>query len=277
MFSLFKRKQNLLPKDISKALLTSNFVEFKLGEHINIPNNVVCLIRYKDKTYKELSSGDYSLNKEFLLDLYTKQLKQNKKLKSLKADLYFINLNQFNFEFEFVDKIPLNKITEKFLINVKLNIQVEDSSLFFKNLVYENTAPTAETTKNLIIEYTENKLRKFFLKQYLNSTNLTLEQIKQINSILFKSFKNIGLSFSELSVDLFKKSNKIVKQDNLTTIETTPKEPEANNTEENSIKNKNDEKLNILNFQFKNENVCPKCNNKLISGSIFCHKCGYRK
>ena len=110
MFGWFKSKLNLIPNDASKGMLTSNFSTFKLGEKLVIPENLVCLLKYKDKTYKELTPETYSLNKEFLLDLYSKQIKGKKKLKELKADLYFINLSSFNFEFEYTDKIPINKV-----------------------------------------------------------------------------------------------------------------------------------------------------------------------
>ena len=271
MFSIFKRKQNLTPKDVSSGLLTSNFVSINIGENLEISENTICFIRYKDKTYKELTTGKYSLNKEFLLDLYTKQLKGKDKIKTLKADLYFVNLNSFNFEFEYIDKIPLNKIKEKFLINVKFNVQVADAKAFLKSLIYENTAPTAETSKNLIIQYTENILRNFYLRKSLESTNV---DTNKINHIVSKEFKKIGLNATIEGMELFKKTNNKTKKQSKTPNK--PVEKEEIKTEHT----KETEKVNNLE-QIENlpkaENVCPNCNSKLISGSIFCHKCGYRK
>lgn len=281
MFNWFKGKQNLVANDVKNAMLTSNFVSFKLGEKLVIPEDIVCFVRYKDKTYKELHGGDYALNKEFLLDLYTKQLKSKDKVKKLKADLYFVNLKPFNLEFEYVDKLPLNKVKEKFLINVKFSIQVQDSKIFSKTLIYENTAPTAETTKNLIISYAENFVRTYFLKQKLTSPYITTEQQKAINSLLINKFKKLGVCLNESKVDIFKKTNKISH------TETKQFTPIYENIEKNNDENfENIEEKPIINIDQQqekgynlnnNSNTCPKCNNKLIKGSIFCHKCGYRR
>ena len=269
MFGLFKRKQSLIPKDMLNGILTSTFATFRIGEKIIIPENVVCFVRYKDKTYKEVLAGEYALNKEFLIDLYTKQLKGKDKLKNLKADLYFINLNYFNFEFEFVDKLPLNKIKEKFLINIKMNVQVEDCELFLKNLIYENTAPTAESTKNIIIEFAETNLRKFFLKQNLTSSTLAQEQLNNINKVISKSFKKLGLIANVLDVGLFKKTNNISKKQVY-----SPKEDLVQENRDSELIKLEEETNNNIN---STSNNCPICNNKLIKGSIYCHKCGYKK
>lgn len=281
MFNWFKGKQNLITNDVKNGMLTSNFVSFKVGEKLIIPENVVCYVRYKDNTYKELSTGEYALNKEFLLDLYTKQLKGKNKLKNLKADLYFVNLNTFSFEFEYVDKLLLNKFKEKFLFNIKLSIQVNDSKLFSKTLIYENTAPTAETTKNLLTSYAEQYIRFYFLKQKLTSTIINFEQQKSINNILTTKFKQIGVSVNKIEISIFKKANKSNIQENEKQSAMVNNNDIVENKlipsqEENTTKliDQTDKKDYTTNT---NLNLCPNCKSKLIKGSIFCHKCGYKK
>lgn len=281
MFNLFKRKQNLVPKDVKSGMLTSNFVSFKVGEKLEIPENIICLIRFKDKTYKQLEQGEYSLNKEFIIDLYTKQLKNKSNIKNIKADLYFINLSSFKFEFEFTDKLPLNNVKEKFLFNVILNLQVEDCNLFSKTLIYDNTAPSAESTKNLIIDYAEGFLRKYFLKQKLNSANLSETQNKEISIMLSKNLKKLGLSIGEVSINLFKKTDNFSKKEDKQKPTIQPmQENIANNENLNNIeinKNNNEDTKSSSSLTANNPNICPQCKSKLIKGSIFCHKCGYKK
>ena len=43
MFNWFG-KQKLVAKDVSKGMLTSLFATYKVGEKIEIPENVICLI-----------------------------------------------------------------------------------------------------------------------------------------------------------------------------------------------------------------------------------------
>jgi len=270
MFNWFKGKENLLTKDVNKGMLTSNFVSFKVGEKLIVPENVVCFIRYKDKTYKELSKGEYSLNKEFLLNLYTKQLKGKNKIKNLKADLYFVNLKTFSFEFEYVDKLPLNKVKEKFLFNVKMSLQVEDFKLFAKTLIYENTAPTADTTKNILLNYAETFIKTYFLKQKLTSEQISLEQQKAINVLLVNKFKKIGINATDTEISIFKKTNKTSKQ-----------EKDFNNITETDNKKAINSTSGLVdttteNNYTTNSNICPNCKNKLIKNSIFCHVCGYK-
>lgn len=281
MFNWFKGKQNLVASDVKNGMLTSNFVSFKVGDKLVVPENTICYIRYKDKTYKELPAGDYSLNKEFLLDLYTKQLKGKTKIKNLKADLYFVNLNNFNFEFEYIDKLPLNKVKEKILFNVKMSVQVEDSKLFSKTLIYENTAPTAETTKNLIINYAENFIRFYFLKQKLSSTSINLEQQKEINNILASKFKKIGVSVNKTEVAIFKKTSKTSTKEDVNKTTIFNKELNIDNENSTQIEENSTKSIDLIDKKDyttnTNLNLCPNCNNKLIKGSIFCHRCGYKK
>lgn len=288
MFNLFKRKQHLLPSDVKNGMLTSNFATFKVGEKLDLLENLVCYIRYKDKTYKELTSGSYALNKEFLLDLYTKQLKRKDKIKTLKADLYFVNLNAFKYEFEYVDTIILNGAKSKVLFNVNVSLQVEDSKTFTQLLIYENTAPTAETTKNLLIDFAEECIRKYFLKKKLETINLSLDMQQELSVTLTKYFKKLGVSVVESKVILFKKTTKTSKEDSsknsISVSNSTPNnnaevanEDNIREKKENLTHNSVDQTENLIYNKNANTNLCPQCQCKMIAGSLFCHICGYRK
>ena len=89
MFNFFKSKTHLIPADLSKGMMTSNFCTIKIDEKLTIPDYASCLICYKDKVYYELNAGTYTLSKEMLIDIYQKQSKHNRKIKNLKLDFYF--------------------------------------------------------------------------------------------------------------------------------------------------------------------------------------------
>lgn len=282
MFGIFKRKTNFLPDDVKKGMLTSNFVSFKMGEKLTIDENLVCFIRFKDKTYKELTSDSYALNKEFLLELYSKQLKKKKKLKQLKADFYFVNLNSFSYEFEYIDKIPLNNHTTKILFSVNLSVNVDDADAFLKFIIYENPAARCVDTQNILIDFVEDSVKKFYLKRELENAILTNEMQKALFAHVEKSLNKIGINLSLLEVSLLKKANKTSKNEEIKEKSGffTPsnlQEDTKSNQKENVLVSKDivdqQPKIEYKKSIFK---VCPNCKSNIIAGAIYCHKCGTR-
>ena len=283
MFGWFG-KQNLTPDDVNKGMLTSNFVCFKIGEKLIIPNNVICFVRYKDKTYKELPTETYSLNKELLLDLYTKQLKGKKKIKKLKADLYFVNLAPFNLDFEYVDKVPINNVLTKLLFNINVNVSVNNANAFSKFIIYENTAASSFETEQIVINFIESIIKKFYLKRKLNSNNLNNELKQELFAFAQKQLNKVGIDLNSLDVAIHSKSSNKEKSLNKNSNFFNDKTQQPNESvEDEELKNlttstnKLDQTEEISYTEHTNENVCPNCKSKLIKGSIFCHKCGYRK
>ena len=279
MFNWLLGKHNLIPKDVKKGMLTSLFSTFKVGENIEIPENIVCLIRYKDKTYKELTAGNHALNKEFLLDLYTKQLKNKTKIKTLKADFYFINLNNFNVEFEYATKLNINKIKSKVLFNIKTNINVVNSKTFSNFILYENNAANTIITEQILKEYLNILCKQFFLKQPISNLPINNEIKQELFSFIYKNMLKIGVNVNDLQISLFKEaSEKIVTKPTTSNFFSSSESNEINkNSELKQINTNNPVDQPEKNIYTENKDICPRCKCKFIKGSIFCHRCGYRR
>lgn len=285
MFNLFNIKHNLIPKDVNNGMLTSLFTTFKVDEKIDIPENVICFIRFKDKTYKEISTGTYSLNKEFLLDLYTKQLKNKKKLKVLKADLYFINLNTFNIEFEYTTKIIYNHIKSKILFNIKVNVNVNDAKKFKNFIIYENNSARSIDTEKILINYLEDLCKRFYLKKNLSSLTVDSETKQELFAYINKYLNKIGVVTNDLNITLFKHasigkieqttSNFFSKTESIE--ESSSLHSNSEQIVENTSNSVDQPKENNYTKNSTNKETCSQCGCVIIKGSIFCHKCGYKR
>lgn len=281
MFKLFKNNHNsFIPKDIKNGMHSANFCTVKLGEKIEIDNNLICFVSYKDKIYLELNSGSYVFNKEFLLEIYTKQLKKKKKLKSLNLDLYYVNLNAFSYEFDFSNNLYLTSGKTKTLCSIKTKLKVSDPKLFNKTIINEITGSTAQTSEKFVLEFIEFEIKHYFLRKTLPSTTLSAQQLEALKIKLTTSLNKIGVELMEFDIVI----NKIANSKNKNTI-TEPKtslqyktindsEKEAKAIEIEQNLEKTIDQTKSIDYT-KENNVCPICKIKLIKGSIFCHKCGY--
>lgn len=272
MFNFFKNKlHNLIPSDVKNGLLTSNFCQFKVGDKIVIPENIICYVTYKDKTYKELTSDTYALDKDFILDLYKKQLKNKKKLKNIKADLYFVNLNNFTFEFEFADKIVIDKSLTSTLINVSISLKVDNPKNFSKFVINEVYGTNSNKTNNLTTDFCEEIIKRHFLHKKLNNINLSIIETSKLKEFLTKHLSKVGLMLIDVDLKLFKKANNTKHQQKCTTLQEI--EPEQTSTLSNENEKIVDQTSNFDYTKQDNE-LCPNCKTKKIKGSAFCHKCG---
>lgn len=295
MFNFFKfGKTNFIPSDINKGMMSSNFCTFKLGETLTLPENINCLICYKDKIYYSLESGSHKLSRESLLDLYEKQSKNNKKLKKLKIDFYFINKKTFSYNFSYIDKVPINDKLTKILFDVKIDLNVSDNKLFYKFVVFDWASADSYHTEELVLNYVELGIRNYFLKRKLSGSTISANQQTELEEKLTKHLNNVGLEFRNLELKLTPKTKIVVApapKGSFFDVEI----PSFNNIENHiNVKENLNEieetKTNIVdqttqidytnNETFTNEsaqqNLCPICKCKLITGSPYCHRCGYK-
>ncbi len=298
MFNWLKNKLNsLIPDDVNKGIMTSNFCTIKNGTKINIPKEIVCFINYKDKNYLEIEDGEFVLNDASLPELCSKQRKKNDKLKKIKLDLYFVNTKPFDFKFEYKDKIEINNRIAKVLLSFTYNCNVEDAKKLFESILILEPNPDSFTSTLMINRYIEELLINYFLKKNIDDIILSSSMKQDINNRVSKHLEKIGIKLNTFSLILKEQIKK--KQQ---------KELIKNNTGFFSNYNENDsneKNINIKNVngtvdqskqteytnsshetdikqQFESQNnssldvkFCPKCQNKLIRGSKYCHRCGY--
>ena len=276
MFNWLKMKfRNLVPSDLSKGMMSSYFGTIKLGEKLTVPVDCVCFVSYKDKIYNTLTSGTHNLSKELLIDVYQKQLKNNKQLKQLKLDLFFVNKSEFTYTFDYIDKIPVNKKSTKVLFSICANINIDNPNLFCSNILAEHASINCATCERVVLTHIEYLLRHAFLHEELSCLEINNDLKEKITTKLTKQLKKVGICLNLLKISVTSKNK-------TSTNSQFFKENSFNNNNDIELKNDHD----IIDQTTKllyNENTsketaklthCPNCNCKVIRGSLFCHRCG---
>ncbi len=291
MFNWFKNNhKNYLPPDIERAFLTSKEVECKLGSTLTLPSDTVAYLSFKDKIY--LSSNSFlEISAKNLQPLIEKQTKNEKKpIKTIKADLFFVGLKEQERNFSFRDKLMFNKEIIKTSINVYLSLKVKEPKRFLDSILSELALPNAQDSDELIFGYFEDFLHAFFLRKDLETDKIEGELYEDLFAKSKKFFSKIGIELSSLNISLNFEEDKKPKQ----TIKTSFFDDLPANSNENIAQNaiSVDQNQNIeYNQEVKqkqtapsessSENApapknCPYCGMKLIVGSKFCHRCGYK-
>ena len=291
MFNWLKNKlNNLVPNDINDGLMTSKFCTIKLGSKIKIPENVVGFVSYKDKIYLEMNSGEHILNEESLPSLYKKQLGKKKSIKKLNIDLYFVNQSRFEHNLNYKDKIPVNHKMKKLTFDIKITSNVTDAKSFLETILITTANVNSRITDEIYLSYIEEFLRDYFLKIELDEMLIPEDMKSKIFDKLSKCLNKMGVSLHKLEINLSENSKLDKNSSNKSSFfdfyrEIKPKDEEK---QENTVDQK--EKLNYTldssetktasndETGEKKESVsyCPRCQNKLITGSKFCHRCGYQ-
>ena len=279
MFNWLKNKlNNLVPGDANKSFLTSNFTKVKVGDKITIPENFVCFVCYRDKTYAELKSGTYSLDESLLPNLYNKQKKKRKKIKKLDLDFFFVNLSEKTFNVSYVDKIPVKRKTTKLNFEIEATLNVCDAKGFNKYMCAEFYQPVALTTNNYVEDLLQELVKKYFLKVRLEDYCVPQNIIESTNETLKKSLAKIGLNLKQFKLSTSNKKDANSKKFTFATKSNTEINNENLSNKQEKLLNNVDqtEKLNYNSNEptQQNNNICSSCGAKIIKGSIFCPRCG---
>lgn len=310
MFSWLKNKLNsIIPDDIQKGVITSNFCTIKNGSKISVPTGVVCYINYKDKNYLELNAGEYTLNETTLPELCEKQKGKNKKLKKIKIDFYFVNTKQFDISFTYKDKVEIQNRLAKLIFTIKYNCNAIDSKKLFKSILYIIPDPDSVSSAILINDYLKESLMNYFFKRDLENIHLTSDMKEEIKNRISKSLAKIGLQLNSFEI-LIEERVKRKKSSNTEISHTgffdsfndslTQSKQGTDQVDKNFVANKivaeksienvdqnkkkeytsSDQANTTIDTHSSNENssisICPRCQNKLIKGSKYCHRCGYQ-
>ncbi len=296
MFNWIKNKLSpLIPDDIQKGIMTSNFCTVKIGEKISIPSNIHCFINYKDKNYLQIDEGDHVLDETNLSELCNKQRKSKKKLKKIKMDLYFVNTNPFDFSFKYKDKVEINNRLAKLIFTIKYNCNVEDYKKIFQSILTIIPDPDPASSSVLINDYLKEYLISYFLKKDLEDIKLSENMKTDINNKITKLLKKIGLKLNSLEIKIEEKTknNYNINQSNTRVgffddfnsqhreenkgdeIKEKNISEKVDQNSQNKYTNLSQNDLETKNAELNSDTICPRCQNRVIKGSKYCHRCGY--
>ena len=88
----------------------------------------------------------------------------------------------------------------------------------------------------------------------------------------------IGVNVNDLQISLFKEaSEKIITTPTTSSFFGSSSLKENNKNTSNQINTNNSVDQPEKNIYTENKDICPRCKCKFIKGSIFCHRCGYRR
>ncbi len=297
MFGWLKKKLNsFVPTDINKGMLTSNFCNVKIGSTITVPSNVICYVSYLDKIYLELIEGTYVLNEATLPTLYKKQLGKKDKIKHLKIDFFFVNLSSFNLSLVYIDKIPINNKLTKLTATANFTCSVADAKLFRDVVLSHFAGVYAYQTERLVMDFSEEFLRKFFLHKKLNSCTLDAETNSELVEGFTKYLAKMGVKLTNLVLNfqpfVTKQPGKPEQETKRGFFDDSPVTPsfdwgnaseQAPKQTEEHTQPEMEEQTNTLDQGQENaynttiqQDKCPRCGCKMIKGSVYCHRCGYK-
>lgn len=275
MFNFFKNKQNLIPNDVFDGMMTSKFCEIKPNAKINIDNNIVCFVSYKDKVYLTLTEGNHQLSEHNLKDLIAKQSKSGNP-KQLKVDLFFVNKNPFNLTNSFTIKYPISKQKTKVRFEYTINLNVSDENKFLKTILTELALPNIASTNKVVFSYIDEIIYFYFLKKNLNSINLPFEIKDNLKQKIAKQISKIGLTLTNFNINLYPTDSKLNKTSIFVDNKENTNKEEIHTTQNNCEINTNTLDKPITNEDNIDKNICPNCGSKRIKNSIFCYRCGYK-
>ncbi len=277
MFNWFKSKKNsIIPSDLDKGFLTSTFCTLKLNTQMEIPENAVCFVCYKDKIYQE-KENELVIDKQNFNSLIKKQHKKPKS-NEVDMDLYFVNKNEQTREYTFSDKIYIQRGLFKVYFKLNLKLSVENAKKFLLFVKIDYALPYASDVDRLLESYLVDIVKMYFLRKNLQNLELDEKLSNNLKEKIRKFFKSAGMNLLDYSLVMSTDENipnkiKIFGNNNKPNIENTQKQIE----EQNKVKTiDQSEKIDYNNVAPQNdkEEYCPVCNGKLIKGSKFCHRCG---
>lgn len=224
IMGLFKLIKNIFNKNIEcgdeinnhMLFLLKNRKNVYLNKNILVRENTQCVLVHKNKVYDVILPGKYKITKEVIPLLYDKMsidemAKKDKKIRKIRADIFFINTMQFN-DFSFLSDSPFSlKSLEmgkvKGCIQGNCSVRIIDASLLLKMVLTK-----CKTLKlNKIYEYMSysigNKVNKIVVKNKI-STNILLCDNNNVDSIVNRdiesSFDNLGFFVNNVKLKSIK-------------------------------------------------------------------------
>lgn len=276
MFGWLKNKfNNLLPPDANKSLMSANFCTVKLNTKLTVPENMICYVCYKDKTYLELPAGTHFLNQENLKNLCKKQ-HLAKSLKKVKVDLFFVNLSTFERQVKIKEKLLISRRLSRVELLVNFKIRVENADAFSKFILSEMSCPNASKTDGVVEGYFADFMHKFLLKKRFNSLVFEQDILNELTQKAQTFFEIGGVKLCNIQLEFSPQKQKFIQPNKQLKQDTAVERKTLTQTVDQS--NKNDYNISksekIINQEKKN--ICPNCKQNIVANSWFCHRCGFK-
>lgn len=225
----------------------------KLDTKISVPNGYIALVYYKDHYLYTLETGEYKLDIKQFEKLINKNSKRNKKKKkpTLNFNLHYITKKELNISFDFK---AITSIKEKSKYSLNACYTISNPKVFAKELLITWYKTTNSRTISYIHSWFKD-LSEYILRKY---TKLTLSNNENLKEFSNKYFKKYGITLNSINLS----SNKTIFFEPINTQKIEEKQS-IDNTFNTAPKKSND-------------TYCPKCQAKLIQGSVFCVRCGQK-
>lgn len=304
--------KNLFNKNIECEENMNNHIVFLLNKkkYLYLNKNIIvrdgtnCVVVYKSKVSDVILPGKYKITEQIIPETYRrakidKLNKKGKKVKKIRVDLYFVNIEQYK-DFSFSSDESFMIKTKEFgrlkgQVSGLCNLRVFDSALIVKSLISETGK---ENNKDVFYDiglWIGNKINKKIEKNKISletifNNNSYLNTI--LNTDLEDAYDNIGLYVNNLKVKAINFPKKYQKKLNsflllhkkfLTpNLIYNPKNLQPENINDSvtvhqskinsNLNNTMQTSKNSLNlYEFK---VCPKCGFKNIKSNSSCNNCG---
>lgn len=271
MFEWLKNKINLVPSDIDKGFMSSNFCTFKLGTKLTIPENIKCYVYYKDKFYLDLSTGEHILDDKVLTNLCTKQKVSNKS--KIDADLFFINLNALDLNFSYKDAIPFKKQKSKQIFFINFTGIITDPRKFANQIMGFYSSVYAWQSVEFVCNILQEQIQKYFAHKILDDTLLSTTIKQEIKDKCTQAMKSIGIDLTKINTDFKISYNLNQQKENKQTKDTNMFEKKSILS---TIKDASETHVKPKSQDSSSQSICPVCKRKRIIGSAYCHICGYK-
>lgn len=298
----FQNLKKLFNKNIDCDADMNNHIVFYLkkkkylylNKNIIVRDGITCIVVYKSRVCDVILPGKYKINESCIPETYSrvkidKLNKQGKKIKKIRADLYFVNSKEFK-NFQFISDEPfflkskdLGRI--KGFMNGVCNLRVIDPAVLIKCLIADNGKEKTEEVNKDIGLWIGNKINKKIEKNKIPVENI-LNNHQHIASILNAeledAFDNIGVFVKNIKLKSMDFPQKYQKKINQYVIEhkniIKPNVAYPNST----FKNQNNYvNVGTMHNAINQQNVatfrlCSKCGCKNASSNNVCNSCGNR-
>lgn len=307
LFNLFNKgiqiPQKLL-KNNEILFYSPNLRWIELGTKMYVEEGYTGFVCFKNKITYSFNAGTHNITRNSIPEIVAKFDRKEIKAKRVKANVYYISTNVQKADFFVKDKHYVFADGQKspLLLDCKIEYKVLKPNLFLEYVQYIFGNPTNDNVMGNIKYKLYDLVDTYVQKNAVPRTN-TYEYFENLKSKLYKSFNDMGLSVSNVDInklDVMEKSKnkkKFTKKDNDTDtpksfFDEVPNLPDVYMTlEQPTENNESFEKAEFLEktygTDFKNTTIdnspvpneykfCPLCQQRVLSVSKYCNRCGHQ-
>lgn len=195
----FKRLKDMFNKNIEcgdeiddRIVFRHNKKYLYLSRNIFVREHNACVVVYKGRVCDIIYSGKYKINGDSIPETYgkariDKQTKKGYKIRKIRADIYFVNLEEFN-TFAYMSNTPFKSKSStigkvKGCLMGTCNIKVLDAGSVIKALIaHKGSIKNKEVSKKLGL-IVGNKINKLIQKNKI-PTDMVLNNQEHVEGII---------------------------------------------------------------------------------------------